>query len=416
MPGDSSHTARADADGGPPGPPRDQESVTRPRVAIVTQHWGSGLDELTEATRLVAGALARRAEVDVVHLHAPPEPASTRRDSVFDVHSVPLHGARPLRASLLRAALAAHDCGRSVPTPAAALLTELEGSAPEVAGVLRRLAPDAVVLAGHRQPWDIGALGRRGAPGSPRVVLLPFTADATVLRSAAVARLLARSDAVGTAHSGEQCALLETVEEGASGHIRPLGLGVGVNRSAAANRLFGVRFFGAYVLTIRSFPPGGARWERSVTHEVLRSTVGDVSIAEVDGETWRIGDRENTLELPVSPSRVNLWRLMAHAIATVDLRPPGPVGREAIESLLLGTPVVVPEGSAAQEHAADANGGLWYRHDGELIDAVRVLTDRRLRDRLAVQGKSWAEHHHGDMDDFVERTASLVLGSLAGTS
>jgi len=385
-----------------------------PRVAVVTQHWGSRADELTETTRLVAGALARHATVDVVHLLAPPEPPRTSADSVFGVHQVPLHGARPLRASILRAALGTYDRGRNVPRRAATILHDLEGSAPDVPDVLARLAPDAVVLAGHHQPWDVGTLGVRGAIGSPRVVLLPYTAEGSILRSGPVSRLLARADAAGAAHSGERRAL--EVATAGTVDARRLGLGVGVNRSAAANRLFGVRFFGAYVLIIRSFPPGGARWERSVTHDVLRSTLGDISVAEIDGDTWRIGDKENTLELPVSPSRVNLWRLMAHAIATVDLRPPGPVGRETIESLLLGTPVVVPEGSAAHEHAADAGGGLWYRNDGELIDSVRALSDRRLRDRLAVQGKLWADRNHGDMDDFVERVHDLVLGDRRSAS
>jgi len=173
---------------------------------------------------------------------------------------------------------------------------------------------------------------------------------------------------------------------------------------------FGVRWFGRYVLSIRDFPPGGARYVRSVTHEVLRSVVGRVSVAEVDGEQWRISDRENTLELPVSPSRVNLWRLMAHAVATIDLRPPGPFGRETIESMLLGTPVVVPDASAAMEHAAAADGGLWYRDVGELFDATRVLMYRPVRDRLAAQGRAYADAKHGQVDDFVARVGRIVLG------
>jgi hypothetical protein len=385
------------------------------RVAIVTTHWGSDLDEATEATRLLAGALARGTEVDIVHLVAPPEPAETRNDSVFTVHRVPLHGTRSLRAGLVRAALATYDDGREVPDVAARLLETFAGSAPDVPAVLERLAPDAVVLAGHQQPFDLEVLGRRGAPGAPRVVFLPYLADPTVLRSAPVARLVERADLVATSHSGERRAVLAAFPERSEADVVPLDCGFSVNRGAAANRLFGVRFFGTYVLTIRSFPPGGARWQRSATHEVLRSTVGRLSVAEIDGEQWRISDRENTLELPVSPSRVNLWRLMAHAVATVDLRPPGPIGRETIESLLLGTPVVVPDNSAAQEHAADANGGLWYRDAGELIDAVRVLSDRRMRDRLAAQGKAWADATHGRMDEFVDRARGLVLGEPATT-
>ncbi|MCU1494891.1 MAG: hypothetical protein JWO62_2655 [Acidimicrobiaceae bacterium] len=401
--------------GGLPDPKARATTASRSsRVAIVTTHWGDELDEVTEATRLLAGALARNARVDIVHMVAPPEPAATYSDSVFTVHRVPLHGSRSLRAGLLRAALATYDSGRNVPGVAAQLLEAFEGDAPDVPELLERLAPDAVVLAGHHQPWDIGVLGAPGAAGGPRVVLLPYLADETILRSAPVSRLVARADLVAVAHSGERRAVLASFPERSEADVVPVDCGFSVNRGAAANRLFGVRFFGTYVLTIRSFPPGGARWERSATHEVLRTTVGRLSVAEIDGERWRISDRENTLELPVSPSRVNLWRLMAHAVATVDLRPPGPIGRETIESMLLGTPVVVADHSAAQSHAADSNGGLWYRDVGELIDSVRVLADRRMRDRFAVQGKAWAERTHGQMDDFVERARRLVLGKPVG--
>ncbi|HUY30043.1 MAG TPA: hypothetical protein VMV02_03515 [Acidimicrobiales bacterium] len=383
------------------------------RVAIVTAHWGASLDEATEATRLLAGALARRSEVEVVHLVAPPVPAETVRDSVFTVHRVPVHGARALRSGLVRTALAVHDGGRSVPGVASDLFERLAGSAPDVPGVLERVAPDSVVLAGADQPFDTAVLGERGSPHAPRVVLLPFLADRTMLRAAAVARLAERADVVATSHSGERRALLEAFPDLDAASVQAVDCGFSVNRGAAANRLFGVRFFGTYVLTIRNFPPGGQRWERSVTHDALRTTVGRVSVAEVDGDQWRISDRENTLELPVSPSRVNLWRLMAHAVATVDLRPAGPIGREAIESMLLGTPVVVPEGSAAQEHAADADGGLWYRDLGELVDSVRVLVDPAMRARFAVQARSWAERTHGDMEGFVERASRIVLGPRA---
>ena len=66
-------------------------------------------------------------------------------------------------------------------------------------------------------------------------------------------------------------------------------------------------------------------------------------------------------EVPVKPSRPNLWKLLLAAEVCLDLRPQGIVARETIESLLLGTPVVVPEGTVAAEHAERSNGGLWYR-------------------------------------------------------
>lgn len=378
----------------------------RPLVALVTSHWGHGDDEATETTRLLAGAIARHATVEVLHLVSPPSTAEALQDSIFTVHKVSVHGARPLRSGILRAALAAADGGVRVPRRAGTVLERYEGVAPGVGALLRRLAPDTVVLAGPHQPFDLADLDGHGSAARPRVVVVPFTSDPRQLAAEPLRRLVSRADVLGSLHPGEQRALVQAGRPSV-----PIELALPLNRGAAANRLFGVRWFGRYVLLIRSFPPGGARYVRSVTHEVLRSVLGDVSVAEVDGQTWRISDNENTLELPVSPSRVNLWRLMAHALATVDLRPPGPLGREALESMLLGTPVVVPDGSPAMEHACAANGGLWYKDTGELFDVTRALMSRPLRDRLASQAETYAQEHHGRMDDFVDRVGRLVVGT-----
>ena len=78
--------------------------------------------------------------------------------------------------------------------------------------------------------------------------------------------------------------------------------------------------------------------------------------------------------------------------------------------MMLGTPVVVPDASAAMEHAAVAGGGLWYRNSGELLGAVSALMDGQLRYRLAAQGKEYATAVHGQMDNFVSRMTGLVLG------
>jgi glycosyltransferase involved in cell wall biosynthesis len=230
------------------------------------------------------------------------------------------------------------------------------------------------------------------------------------LRDDRVRRLVALADGIGTLHPGEARAVAQVFPERADA-IVPIDLALNLNRSATEQGLFGVGWFGRFVVAIRRFPAEGPRFERSVTHEILRSALTDISVAEVDGTRWRITDAENTVELPVNPTRVNLWRLMAHGLATVDLRPPGPFGRESIESMLLGTPVVVPDGSAAMEHVAAASGGLWYRDAGELLDAVRiVVSDEALRRQLGHQGQTYATAHHGDMSDFVARTNNLVRG------
>ncbi len=393
---DVAPTARA------PGVPIAQ----REPVALISAYWGEGAEESTVVTRLVAGALARNATVNILHFVAPTEAGEPIADSVFLVHKLALQGARPLRAAMMRAALRQNDTIRPVPEALASELEALEGRAFGVPETLAKLSPKLIVLAGHHQPFSLDALGRR-ASARPRVLFLPLCSDLEQLKDARIARIVESADAIGSANPAEHGALASLFPDRRA-DLFPLELGLNLNRSAAAQGLFGVRFFGRYVLLIRSFPPGGPRYARTLTHELLRSVLGEVSVAEVDGDKWRIADVENTLELPVNPTRVNLWRLMAHALFTIDLRPQGPLGRETLESMLLGTPVIVPEASAASAHAQASSGGLWYRDLGELLDQARALMDDRLREQLAAQAAQYARVTHGDMDKFVRSMAELV--------
>jgi|GEM_PF-672163 hypothetical protein len=394
-------------------PPRSfDDASTRPRVVVITTHWGENPDEETAATRLLAGALALRADVDIVHLVAPPCEVTTTNESVFSVHSAPIYGARRLHGELLRVALSPHGGAERVPEPAASILSRCEGEAPDVPSIVNALDPDAIVLAGMHQPHDVDAIVEGSRKDRRRIVLLPYCADAAQFDTPSARRIFELVDAVGTAHTGEERAIRKIYPEIRKDQLVPLDLAFPVNRSGTTQGLFGTRFFGSYVLLLREFPPGGPRYERVVTFEVLRSVLGKVSVADIDGETWRISDRGNTLRFPVNVTRVNLWRLIAHAIATVDVRPPGPIGREAIESMLLGTPYLAPEPSAAMSLVEAANGGLWYRDAGELFDAMHVLMNTPLRSRLGAQAFAYANARHGRMDDFGERTATLVLGSV----
>jgi hypothetical protein len=384
------------------------------RVVVVTRHWNGG-DEASEVIRLVAGALARRARVAVVHLepalagHPIPEPVT---DSVFSVHQVPIYNSDRRRARLLEAALAAHDDGFRVPQLGAHVEQRLQGVAPDAPRLIEELAPDAVLVAGSEQPYNLDVLGRPGTPGRPRVVVMPMAGDVRYLRSPIVLRLFEHADAIATVHPGELRALLQNRPPGRETEppVVPVDLALSVNRGSAEHRLFGVRRFGPYVVLLRRFPPRAPRFQRSVTHEVLREMVAPLSVAEVDGVRWRITDESMTLDLPVGPSRVNLWRLLAHARAVVDVRPPGPVGREAIEAMMLGVPSVVPDGSAAKHHVEAGDGGLWYADHTELAGEMAALADERLHLGLSRAGEAYALATHSRIDDFVERMAALVLG------
>jgi hypothetical protein len=380
------------------------------RVIVVTTHWGEEASEPVTITRLLAGALARSARVEVIHLRASSTSPRTRRDSVFVVHELPLRGARPLQASLLRVALSGGRRDRAVPEDFEGDLEAHAGHVTGVSELLRELAPDAVVLAGNTQPADLSFLGARGV--APRVLFVPILDGLGLVGEASVGRLVELADQIASVQPAEHAALRRAYPE-RSADVVALEPALPLNRSATEQLLFGVHWFGRYVLLIRSFPPGGARYESSVTRELLSSLLG-VSVAEVDGEQFKISDGENTVELPVNPTRVNLWRLMAHAEMTIDTRPPGPFGQEAIESMLLGTPVVVPAGSAAHANASAAGGGVGYEELGELVDAARELLAEGARARLGEAGRSWASATHGDAASFVARATTLALGQAKG--
>jgi hypothetical protein len=375
----------------------------RARIALVTRSWG-GDDDAPSITRLIAGAFAIHGEVEIVHV-CETETPSVANESVFVVHKVPLIGAQPVRAAI---ALAATEIGGygDLPEAVIGLLERWEGTAPSAPDVLRSIAPDVVVLVGPSHPFDVASIGVFGSR-SPRVVFIPMTGRSGIPESERFGALIDTADVVVSVHPGEHRDL--ALRFGDPNAIVPLDVALPLNRNATDQGLFGVGWFGPYVVLIRRFPADGGRYVHSVTHDVMRGALGKVAVAEVDGTRWRISDDENTAELPVNPTRVNLWRLMANATTTIDLRPPDLFGREAIESMMLGTPVIVPEGSAAMEHVAVANGGLWYRNFGEVLDTARVLRDEQTRAWLGAQGRVYAESHHGDMDGFVAR-----IGALAG--
>jgi hypothetical protein len=404
------------------GVPADQATPTvpRPRVVIVTDAWGADWGERAAATRLVAGALALRARVSIVSLEDRSKPRSRnpklRYDGLFPIYSVaapPLPATTELRTNLLRTALIRQP-GSALPDVAArGHLAAVSKPSTEAILTTVGLEPDVVILAGKATFW-LGAALPVG-PGRPRVIVLPLSGDDQLLSSAPFRPLAYVADAIGAFSGREYDRIAGILPDTDVPKLHRVEIALPVNRLAAAAGMAGVASFGRYVLVISSFDEDAAS-AVSPPHEYLRQLVGDVAIAEVRRGGWVVTAPEKRFDITWAPSRMNLWRLMARAAVTVDLRPQGPIGRDAIESLRFGTPVVVPDGSVAAEHAASSNGGLWYRNHGELVASLRtLLDDEEMRVGFGASGQSWAEHHHGDTDTFVEQVLTLVLGpSLLG--
>lgn len=388
-------------------------------VVLVTARWGDAQGEPAAVLRLLAGALSTRAPVEVFVLQTAGEKTSgagvlrTRRDSVFDVHEVPAAPADPVQAGIVRTALGRSDSER-LPDAAGSRLVELAGGrSPGVAEQIASLGPESVVLAGLETSWLAKAL--RPLLGRTRVVSVPLLSDGAMAGLPALRPLLTEVDAVAVLSRAERTLLATRPDspgrsgDGTSPEVVELEVAFGFDRSAAESRTAATGGFEGGVVLMTGFPPGSPGAVRAPGHDYVRLALGPLAVAEVALERWSVSDPGRSFEVRAR-SRANLWRLLHQAVVCIDLRPGSVAARETIESLLLGTPVVVPEGTVAAEWAERSNGGLWYRDYRELFDAAKaIVDDPALRGQLGRQGREWAESVHGDQDRFAEQVARLVL-------
>jgi hypothetical protein len=110
----------------------------------------------------------------------------------------------------------------------------------------------------------------------------------------------------------------------------------------------------------------------------------------------------------------DLLRLMAWARLTVDLHPGPLFGRRSLESLLHGTPIVVPADSSAREHAERGSAGLWFDDVGTLLGCAEALLDPALRTTFATNGQRFAQGRYGSRGAFVAGVAGAVQSAANG--
>lgn len=386
----------------------------RPRVVVTTSSWDADGDEAGALTRLVAGAAASGAEVTVVHLdrrHA--GAAARRRDGAVELVSVPASAPEPLAAALVRSALDSPP-DELLPDVGAETLLRLEGGyAPDLGDLVEELDPDVVVLAGARQWWNPGIVATPRLHA--RVVSLPLLSDDPMLASRPYHHLLDLAHAVGVFSAPEADLVARLlVERRGTTHGVPvhlLDVALPLNRDATRERLAGTDEEEDYVVVLRCFPPGTPRAAEPLPPAMVREATG-ASVVEVDGSAWEIVRNDGPARLRVQPSRVNLWRLLAHARVTLELRRRRPLDREVLESLLLATPVVAPAGSTAAAHLAALGGGSSAASPFELLEAARELVaDSARREALGAEGMAAASARHGDHRRFAAEVRGLLSGS-----
>jgi hypothetical protein len=174
---------------------------------------------------------------------------------------------------------------------------------------------------------------------------------------------------------------------------------VPVNPLAAAHRHNGFGFVD-YLLVLsdrvgdHELPPDGAAWLTAGLH---RANV--VVVENAKASVWRGRALRGVTSVD---SRTDLWRLVAHARACVDLGPGSIIARECVESLRYGTPIIVPEHAAAAAAHAAAGGGLTFDSMADLLHCARRFDDAGFRSHLSQSGRAYADSTYGSPSTFTD--------------
>ncbi len=180
---------------------------------------------------------------------------------------------------------------------------------------------------------------------------------------------------------------------------------VPINPLAALHRHNGFGFTN-YLLVLSdgtggdTFPPPAAAWLTAAFHSE------DVIVVEhAVASAWRGRALRGRVSVD---SRMDLWRLIAHAKACIDLAPGRIVARECVEALRFGTPIVVPRGSGPAVAHATFGGGATFGDAQELLDAVAAIRTGDNRSAFSQLGRNYADANHGDPLKFVRSLRAML--------
>jgi len=239
-----------------------------------------------------------------------------------------------------------------------------------------------------------------GLPTDTTIIVDELTADvASLLTETSDAPVFYLSDSHGPSAAGWQSLRLVGGEE-------PVGVHVPVTRLAAQHRHHGFGFTN-YVLVLSDrtgdqslAPPPAAAWVSAAFPEA------DVVVVE-DAVAWAWKARALRGKVPVD-TRMDLWRLLAHANVCIDLAPGPTIARECIEALRFGTPIIVPDWAGAASVHAQESGGSIFGDPDDLLTAMGRMRDEAHRSKVSEAGRRYAEDRFGDPAALVARVRALL--------
>jgi hypothetical protein len=376
--------------------PSDPE---RPVIAVLAAHWEAKTEEGWIA-RQVAGALAGSADIHVITPDG--DAVGTSTDSVFTIHHLPaaLDASAELRRDLMVASLSETTSVRDLVVDdglAAGIDRHLIDPWLGATPVLATLAPELAVIVGYN---NLGALDAVDAyrPDLP-VSLMAMGADTTALAFPHFDRLFDRAGSVLAVTDTERAGLAEA--HGDSDKIHRIGAPMAANPNVLTepDALLGSS---DYILVVTDVGMKDDHQDAELSR-LVQMRFADVPVGICYHDAFCAWDQGRlTKGWPIERSS-DLARLMAWARVTVDLRPGRLFARRCIESLLYGTPIVVPHDSRAREHAQRGRGGLWFANPAELTWCIEGLLEPAAGDALGAQGRSYAEAEYGSTDRFIDR-------------
>ena len=259
--------------------------------------------------------------------------------------------------------------------------------------------------------FDLVLLGARGSLRLPRgfapkgsvVVIDEATSELTALAAASEPHATFYLTG-GGGEPRDACRPLEVVERPGL-TVPSIHLSVPVNRLAERHRHHGFGFTD-YLLVLSAGAgaveglPDAAAWLTAAFPE------NDVVVVEdATASAWKNRSLRGTV--PVT-TRMDLWRLLAHARVCVDVGPGPLIARECVEALRFATPIIVPADSGVAAVHAAASGGATYSESAELLGHVARLEDATERSEMARRARSYGDDQFGDPARFVASVGAAL--------